>query len=160
MRHNGFIKALALLSVFFVFIGCGQQVTRIDLTITSGRIVNPDPNDLKSDSRPLVLRFYELAKIDINKNIEKTRSGFEKSISNPAEYFGDAPLSQTKHVILQNKIQSYKIRFNEKAKYLAIVGSFRELDREGHWKYIIDLEVGERNDADLYIDKYSIRKAD
>jgi type VI secretion system protein VasD len=152
MRHNKAIKALVFLSMLFVFVGCGQQFTRIDLTITSGNIINPNEQNI---SYPLILRFYELSEAD-----KFAKLNFEMLIDEPAKQLGDTMISHTKHVILRNKIQSYKIRFNEKTKYMGIVGSFRKLNTDGSWKYIKVLNVGESNCLELLVDGHSIKKED
>jgi type VI secretion system VasD/TssJ family lipoprotein len=102
-----------------------------------------------------MLRFYELTEAD-----KFSKLSFQALADEAAKQLGDNLISQAKHVVLRNKIQSYKIRFDDKAKYFGVVGSFRKLDENGTWRFVKNLEVGKRNELELLINRHSIKEDD
>ncbi|MEJ2372574.1 MAG: type VI secretion system lipoprotein TssJ [Sulfurimonas sp.] len=147
------MKIKILLTVFIIFLmsGCASKPTHIDLEITSAKEINVDEDNVSS---PLMLVFYELSSAD-----KFAKLSYWDVIDNGGEKLKDDIVSQTKHPILPNEEQTYKIVFSDKTKYLGIVAKFRDI-AESNWRYIINLEKDTSNDAELKIEKYSIVKDD
>lgn len=142
-----------LITVFIIFFmsGCISRPTHIDLEIESAKEINVNENNVSS---PLMLVFYELSSAD-----RFVKFTYWDLVDNEGEKLKDDIISQTKHPILPNEFQTYRIVFSEKAKYLGIIAKYREII-EPNWRYIINLEKDSSNDAELKVEKYSILEDD
>lgn len=130
--------------------GCAVQPTHLELSIKSTGNLNPDTDNISS---PLMLNFYELesaekfSKLDIWTLLDKGNDRLSTDL-----------ISQSKHVIVPNEEQVYKILFDKKAKFFGIIGNFRKVDENATWRYVINLKEGDYNEANLVIDRYAIEK--
>ncbi len=137
----------SLLIVLFIGGCASKNPTHIDLEITSSKEINVDDDNVSS---PLMLVFYELSSAD-----KFSKYNYWDIVDNSGKKLKQDILSQTKYPILPNEKQTYKIMFEEKAKYLGIVAKFRDI-KDSNWRYIINLEKDSSNEAELKIKKYSI----
>lgn len=130
--------------------GCVAKPTHLELTLKSTGNLNPDSDNISS---PLMLNFYELesaekfSKLDIWTLLDKGNDRLSTDL-----------ISQSKHVIVPNEEQVYKILFDKKAKFLGIIGNFRKVDENATWRYVINLKENDYNEANLVIDQYAIKK--
>ena len=130
--------------------GCAAKPTHLKLTIKSTGDLNPDSDNISS---PLMLNFYELesaekfSKLDIWTLLDKGNDRLSTDL-----------ISQSKHVIVPNEEQVYKILFDKNTKFFGIIGNFRKVDENATWRYVINLKEGDYNEADLVIDRYAIEK--
>ena len=148
MKNN--VKLIVMFIMALLLGGCAAKPTHLELTIKSTGDLNPDSEKISS---PLMLNFYELesaekfSKLDFLTLLDKGNDRLSTDL-----------ISQNKHVIVPNEEQRYKILFDKKAKFLGIIGSFRQVDENATWRYVINLKQEDFNEADLVIDQYVIRK--
>ncbi|MDD5053560.1 MAG: type VI secretion system lipoprotein TssJ [Sulfuricurvum sp.] len=144
-----FIQTILLLSVSITFTNCADKPTHLELIIKSGKNLNPNKNNIPC---PLVLHFYELKdteqflKVDFWGLNDEAKTRLENSL-----------ILQSKQVIVPNEEQNYKILFDKNTKYFGLVGSFRNIDNNGTWRYIKSLDEG-YNNIQLIIDNSSIKE--
>lgn len=145
----------SLLFALFITLGfsaCSSKPTHIELVIKSGNDLNPDINRVSS---PLMLSFYELEsaenfmKYDYWTLMEDSGKNLNRDL-----------ISQTKHIIVPNQEQTYKIRFDKDARFLGVVANFREIQNDSSWKQVINLEEDEYNFSELKLEKFSIERVE
>jgi type VI secretion system protein VasD len=152
IQKRALLKFLSLLFVALFMSNCADKPTHLELTIRSGASLNPDRAHISS---PLMLNFYEL------KDAEQfSKLDFWALVDEPAKRLEGDLVSQSKHVIVPNEEQTYKILFNQDSRFLGIIGSFRNIDDNATWRYVKNLDLRRYNDAELYIDNYAIREVE
>jgi len=144
------VKFITILMAAMLFAGCAAKPTHLELTIKSTGDLNPDNENISS---PLMLNFYEL------ESAEKfSKLDFWTLMDKGNDRLSTDLISQNKHIIVPSEEQEYKILFDDKAKFLGIIGNFRNIDENATWRYVINLKQKDFNKADLLIDQYAIRK--
>lgn len=146
------IQMTAALLITVGMSGCGAKPTYMDLTLKSGKNINPDNNNISS---PLMLNFYELDSAE-----QFSKLDYWTLVDNSKDKLNSDLISQTKHVIIPNQKQVYKILFDKKASFLGIIANFRNLDANTTWRYVIDLKKDAHNVVDLKIDGDKIEEED
>lgn len=142
------------LSIIFTILisGCASNPTSLELVIKSKSNINIDSDNMPS---PLMLNYYELdsaeqfSKLDYWTLLDKTKEKLNSDL-----------ISQSKHIIVPNEEQTHKILFDDRAKFLGIVGNFRNLDSKNVWRYVINLDQNSHNSVELEIDGYTIKEAE
>ena len=145
-------QACSLAAAALLLANCAAQPTHMELVIESGRALNPDHNAVSS---PLMLNFYELTDAE-----QFSKLDFWALTDDPSKQLGSDLLAQAKHVIVPKERQTYRILFDEKTKFLGVVGSFRNIDSNGSWRYVKNLESEEYNSAELLVDHYAIKEVE
>lgn len=142
----------AILMFMLVLNGCASKPTHLDLVIKSHYSINNDSDNIPS---PLMLNFYELDSAE-----QFSKLDYWVLLDNVQDLLNTELISQNKHVIVPNEEQRYKILFDEKTKFLGIIGNFRVLDENTIWRHVINLKQGEHNSVELEIDGYIIKEVD
>lgn len=143
------IQILLLIGVALSINNCAEKTPHMELVIKSGKNLNPNKDNIPS---PLVLHFYELkdaesfSKLDFWGLSDEAKQRLEGSL-----------LSQSKHILIPNEEQTYKILFDQNTKYFGVVGSFRNIEGSTSWRYVKALEKG-YNKTQLMIDNSSIKE--
>lgn len=138
--------------ISFLLSGCASKPTHIELVINSSKDLNQDLDDISS---PLMLTFYEL------ESAEKfSKYDFWKLLDKSGKKLGSDLVSQTKHIIVPEQEQTYRIAFNKNTKFLGVIGKFRNIDNKNSWRHVINLEQENYNWAELQIQNYSIKRVD
>ncbi len=132
--------------------GCAAKPTHLELVIKSHNEINLDSDNVSS---PLMLNFYELDSAE-----QFSKLDYWTLVDNGKDRLNSDLISQNKHVIIPNEEQNYKIIFSDKAKFLGIIGSFRKLDANSTWRYVINLDEESYNYVELEIQDYSIKEAE
>lgn len=132
--------------------GCASKPTHLDLVIRSKGNINIDSDKISS---PLMLNFYELDSAE-----QFSKLDYWTLLDDGTDRLNSDLISQNKHVIIPSEEQRYKIIFDDKAKFLGIIGNFRNLDSNTTWRYVINLDQKAHNSFDLEIDGYTIREAE
>lgn len=132
--------------------GCASKPTHLDLVIKSKDNINIDNDNISS---PLMLNFYELDSAE-----QFSKLDYWTLLDNGTDRLNSDLISQNKHVIVPNEEQRYKILFDDKAKFLGIIGNFRNLDSNTTWRYVINLDQKAHNSFELEIDGYTIKEAE
>lgn len=144
---------MALSAVILVVMSaCASKPTHLDLVIQSSNEINLDSDNVSS---PLMLNFYELDSAE-----QFSKLDYWTLLDSGKDRLNSDLISQNKHIILPNEEQHYKILFNEKAKFLGIIGNFRNLDSNSTWRCVINLEDKSHNSIDLVINKYQIKEVE
>lgn len=151
MKKNIVCNLCALVLMLTVS-GCASKPTHLELVIKSHNNINLDSDNVSS---PLMLNFYELDSAE-----QFSKLDYWTLIDNGAERLNSDLISQNKHIIVPNEEQNYKIIFNEKAKFLGIIGNFRKLDSNTTWRHVINLDNESYNYSALEISGYLIKEAD
>ncbi len=146
------IKWVVLIAMILVLSGCATKPTHLELVISSHSAINMDENNASS---PLMLHFYELDSAE-----QFSKLDYWTLMENATIKMNSDLIAHNKHIIIPNEEQTYKILFSERAKFLGIIGSFRELDANNQWRYIINLNNKSYNDAELEIKEYIIKEVD
>lgn len=143
---------LTVILITFFITGCTNNPTHLELVIKSSKDLNPDLDDVSS---PLMLTFYEL------ESAEKfLKYDFWKLLDKSGKKLNSDLISQTKHIIVPEQEQTYKIAFDNRAKFLGVIGKFRNIENKNTWRYVINLQKESFNEAELEIKKFSIKRAD
>lgn len=145
------LYAFLTILLMIVSTGCASGPTRLELVIKSDSEINLDKDNISS---PLMLNFYELDSAE-----QFSKLDYWSIIDNGAERLNSDLISQNKHIIVPSEQHTYKIMFNERAKFLGIIANFRKLDTNASWKYIVNLDTGSNNDVELEIKDYTIKEA-
>lgn len=146
------LKLIILTLAIFILNGCSTKPTHLELVVTSSKDLNQDLDDISS---PLMLTFYEL------KSAEKfIKYDYWSLLERSGRKLGDDLISQTKQVITPQQEQTYKISFNEKTKFLGVIGNFRKLSKNKQWKYVINLEKDEYNYIELKVKNFKLERVD
>lgn len=149
MKKNTFNIFITLLLILTVS-GCASKPTHLELVVKSHTEINLDNDNVSS---PLMLNFYELDSAE-----QFSKLDYWSLIDNGADRLSSDLISQNKHVIIPNEQHTYKILFNEKAKFLGIIGSFRKLDTNATWRHVINLDDKSYNYTELEVENYSIKE--
>jgi type VI secretion system protein VasD len=147
LRQVIFLAGVALLMA-----NCASKPTHMELVIETGRGLNPDQNAVSS---PLMLNFYELTDAE-----QFSKLDFWALTDDPSKELGDDLLAQAKHIIVPKERQTYRILFDEKTKFLGVIGSFRNIDDNATWRYVKNLDTEEYNHAELHVDSYAIKEVE
>lgn len=141
---------ISSLFVFVLLIGCSSKPTHLELVLKTSKELNPDINEIPS---PLMVTFYEL------ESAEKfMKYDYWTLLSKSGENLKDDLVSQSKHIILPEQEQKYKIVFNENTKFLGVICNFRNIDNKYTWKYVVNLEKDSYNHNVLKIEKSNIER--
>lgn len=132
--------------------GCASKPTHMDLVIKSGKEINLDKDNVSS---PLMLNFYELDSAE-----QFSKLDYWTIIDNGTDRLNSDLISQNKHIIVPNEKHHYKILFDEKAKFLGVIGNFRNLDSNTTWRYVINLKDKAHNSAEIEIEGYHIKETE
>lgn len=142
-----FTKTVILLSLV-VFTACSQKnPTYLELSILSDKELNQDKSKVPS---PLMLVFYELESAETFSKL----SYWDLLEKNGKKLSNDL-ISQHKQVIIPNEIHTYKIVFEERAKFLGVIGKFSNISKPT-WRHVINLEEHEINEVSLKVSDYKI----
>ncbi|MBN2834401.1 MAG: type VI secretion system lipoprotein TssJ [Candidatus Delongbacteria bacterium] len=145
MRWTVLIVTLLTLS------GCAAKPTHLELMILSHSEINMDEDNVSS---PLMLHFYELESAE-----QFSKFDYWTLMENATTKMNSDLISHNKHIIVPNEEQTYKILFSERARFLGVIGSFRELDSNNKWRYIINLDKESYNYSEVEIVNYTIEEA-
>lgn len=143
------ITKLSILVLIITFItGCAaKKPTHMDLVINSKKELN---HDSKKISSPLMLVFYEL------ESAEKfSKFDYWDLLDKSGEKLSSDLVSQTKQIILPNQEQTYKIVFDNRTKFLGVIGKFRDI-KNSNWRYVINLDKNTYNYKELVVQDYTI----
>jgi len=143
-------KIILSIAVALTMSACASKPTHLDLVIKSKSNINVDSDNISS---PLMLNFYELDSAE-----QFSKLDYWTLIDNGKDRLSSDLISQNKHVIIPNEEQRYKILFDENAKFLGIIGSFRNLDSNTTWRHVINLKDKAHNYVELEIDGYQIKE--
>ncbi len=148
-----FKKFRNLMFVLFVIAfatGCAKNPTHLELVIKTTEDLN---KDVDGRSSPLMLTFYEL------ESAEKfSKFDYWTLLEKSGDNLKDDLVSQSKHIILTEQKQNYKISFADKTKYLGIVANFRVIDNDYVWKDVVELKKGSYNYSEFEIRKFNIER--
>lgn len=142
----------SLLSLFVLsfFTACSNSQTQLELVLKAKEELN---KDVDGRSSPLMITFYEL------ESAEKfSKSDYWTLIEKSGENLQNDLISQTKHIILTNQKQTFRIAFNEKAKYIGILCNFRVIDNNYIWKDIVELKNKSNNFAEFEIKNFNLER--
>jgi len=141
-----------LYSIFIlVFVsGCTTKPTHLELVVKSHNEINLDSDNVSS---PLMLNFYELDSAE-----QFLKLDYWTLVDNGKDRLNSDLISQNKHIIVPNEQQDYKILFSDQAKFLGIIGNFRQLDANNTWRHVINLNEESYNYTELEIQDYSIKE--
>jgi len=146
------LKILSIGILTCAFTACASKPTHLELVVNSDNDLNPDVNNVSS---PLMLTFYELEsaenfiKYDYWTLMEESGKNLNRDL-----------ISQVKHVIIPHQKQTYKIVFNDDARFLGVIGQFRNIQNKNKWKYVINLEKDSYNFSELKIHEYNIERVE
>jgi len=152
MRIKNVMKIALSAVILVVMSACASKPTHLDLVIKSTNNINLDSDKISS---PLMLNFYELDSAE-----QFSKLDYWTLLDNGKDRLNSDLISQNKHIIVPSEEQHYKILFDEKAKFLGIIGNFRNLDSNSTWRYVINLEDKTHNDVELEIDGYQIKEVE
>jgi type VI secretion system protein VasD len=150
--RGALLRACSLAAVALLMANCASKPTHMELVIETGRALNPDRNAVSS---PLMLNFYELTDAE-----QFSKLDFWALTDDPSKQLGGDLLAQAKHVIVPREKQTYRILFDEKTKFLGVIGSFRNIDGNATWRYVKNLDTEAYNSAELLIDRYAIKEVE
>jgi len=152
MTMKNLVKIALSAVILVVMSACASKPTHLDLVIKSTNNINLDSDNISS---PLMLNFYELDSAE-----QFSKLDYWTLLDDGKDRLNSDLISQNKHIIVPSEEQHYKILFDEKAKFLGIIGNFRNLDSNSTWRYVINLEDKAHNSVDLEIDGYEIKEID
>ncbi|OCL85548.1 Type VI secretion lipoprotein [Aliarcobacter thereius] len=148
MKNIG--KIILIIFILLFVSSCAKKPTHLELEIYTSKDLNKDED---GKSSPLMLTFYELeeagkfSKFDYWTLVEKSNDSLKDDL-----------VSQSKHIILTNQKQTYKVYFGERTKYLGIIGNFKKIDNDYNWKNIIELKKDSYNYEKLEIRNFNIER--
>ncbi|PHR56519.1 MAG: type VI secretion system lipoprotein TssJ [Arcobacter sp.] len=144
------IKLSLVIGISIMMNACASKPTHLELVIQSSKNINLDSDNISS---PLMLNFYELDSAE-----QFSKLDYWTLLDNGTDRLNSDLISQNKHIIIPSEEQTYKILFDEKAKFLGIIGNFRKLDSNTTWRYVINLDDKTHNYVELQIDGYQIKE--
>lgn len=145
-----YISLIFILILGGLFAGCAKDPTHLELVIKTTEDLN---KDVDGRSSPLMLTFYEL------ESAEKfSKFDYWTLLEKSGENLKDDLVSQSKHIILTDQKQNYKVLLGEKTKYLGVVANFRIIDNDYVWKEIVELKKDSYNYSELEIRKFNIER--
>lgn len=139
-----------ILAISLILSACASKPTHLDLVIKSKSNINLDSDNISS---PLMLNFYELDSAE-----QFSKLDYWTLLDNGTDRLNSDLISQNKHIIVPSEEQRYKILFDDKAKFLGVIGNFRKLDSNTTWRYVINLTDKDHNEVELEIDGYVIKE--
>lgn len=147
---NFIVKPLLLIGIALLVNNCASKPTHLELIVKSNKDLNPNNSNVPS---PMVLMMYEL----------QDDAAFMKldfwSLTDDAKKTLDGTLiSQSKHLLVPDENQTYKILFDKNAKYIGLVGGFRNIDKGSQWRYIKALKNDQYNRIELNISNNTIKE--
>lgn len=145
-------KIIATIAITLFLAACSSKPTHLELVIESSHNLNPDVNKVPS---PLMITFYELESAE-----SFLKFDYWTILENSGKNLGPDLISQSKNIIIPNQGQTYKIVFNEKAKFLGILGQFRDIKNSEKWKEVINLRADEYNHYEIRLNDNKIEKAE
>lgn len=151
MRHY-IANLFAFIAIALVFTACSSKPTHLELVIGSTNDLNLDINKVPS---PLMLTFYELESAE-----NFLKFDYWTILENSGKNLGPDLLSQSKNIIIPNQGQTYKIVFNEKTKFLGILGQFRDIKNSEKWKEVINLRAQDYNHYEIRLNDNKIEKVE
>ncbi len=151
MKKN-IIKTGMLLAIVLMISACASKPTHLELVIISDQEINLDNDNVSS---PLMLNFYELDSAE-----QFSKLDYWTLLDNGTDRLNSDLISQNKHIIIPNEEQTYKIIFDEKAKFLGVIGNFRSLDSNTTWRHVINLNDKAYNYVELKIEGYHIKEVE
>jgi len=146
------IQLVLSAALMLLMSACATQPTHLDLVVKSTNNINLDSDNISS---PLMLNFYELDSAE-----QFSKLDYWTILDSGTDRLNSDLISQNKHIIVPSEEQHYKILFDEKAKFLGIIGNFRNLDSNSTWRYVINLKDKEHNEVELEIDGYEIKEVE
>jgi len=146
------IKTSILVLGLVFMTACASKPTHLELVIKSSSEINLDQDRISS---PLMLNFYELDSAE-----QFSKLDYWTLVDNGTDRLNSDLISQNKHVIVPSEEQIYKIIFDDKAKFLGIIGNFRTLDSNTTWRYVINLKDKSYNYVELEIDGFHIKEVE
>jgi len=114
------IKTGLILVLAVMMTACASKPTHLELVIKSNNNINLDSDNISS---PLMLNFYELDSAE-----QFSKLDYWTLLDNGKDRLNSDLISQNKHIIIPSEEQRYKIIFDDKAKFLGVIGNFRDLD--------------------------------
>ena len=145
-----FINIVFALFVAVFMVSCAKNPTHLELVIKTTEDLN---KDVDGRSSPLMLNFYEL------ESAEKfSKFDYWTLLEKSGENLKDDLVSQSKHIILTEQKQNFKISFGEKTKYLGVIANFRIIDNDYIWKELIELKKDSYNYREFEIRKFNIER--
>ena len=144
------VKTVLSVMIMAFMSACASKSTYLDLVIQSKSNINVNNDNIPS---PLMLNFYELDSAE-----QFSKLDYWSIVDNGKNRLGSDLISQSHYAITPNEKQTYKILFNDKAKFLGIIGSFKNLDSNSTWRYVINLKNKAHNYVKLEIDGYKIKE--
>jgi len=145
------VTKLVLIATFSMLLSaCASKPTHLELVIKSTNNINLDSDNISS---PLMLNFYELDSAE-----QFSKLDYWTLLDSGTDRLNSDLISQNKHIIIPSEEQTYKILFDEKAKFLGVIGNFRNLDANTTWRHVINLEDKTYNYVELEIDGYQIKE--
>ena len=147
---NFIVKPLLLIGIALLVNNCASNPTHLELIVKSSKDLNPNNNNVPS---PMVLMMYEL----------QDDAAFMKldfwSLTDDAKKTLDGNLiSHSKHLLVPDESQTYKILFDKNAKYIGLVGGFRNIDKGSQWRYIKALKNDQYNRIELNVSNNTIKE--
>lgn len=133
-----------------LLVNCSDKPTHLEMIVKSGQHLNPNKNDAPS---PVVLNFYELYDSEPFSKLD-----YWSLNDDPKKNLDGTLISQSKHLLIPNEEQIYKIVFNENTKYIGVVGGFRTIGKDSEWKFAKILQLKDYNRMELFIDNNSIKE--
>lgn len=149
MKKN-IIKTGFLVGIMLMMSACASKPTHLELVIKSSKEINLDSDNISS---PLMLNFYELDSAE-----QFSKLDYWTLLDSGTDRLSSDLISQNKHIIIPSEEQTYKIIFDEKAKFLGVIGNFRNLDSNTTWRYVINLKDKAYNYVELDIEGYQIKE--
>lgn len=150
MRQFTFRQWLMAIAIPFILVNCSDKPTHLELIVKSGGHLNPNKNDTPS---PVVLNFYELYDSEPFSKLD-----YWSLSDDPKKNLDGTLISQSKHLLIPDEEDNYKIVFNDNAKYIGIVGGFRTIGKDSEWKFTKLLQIKEYNRLELFVDNNSIKE--
>lgn len=147
-------SVLAMALTFMTLNGCGlaqrvgdstesiaqsifyKQIKTLHLDFNTREGANVDVYDMKALSVPVMVHIYQLS----DKKIFSTIT-YQDLLDNGHSLLGDELLSEREIVIKPGSGASLKMPMEKEAKFVAVVGLFRQPnEKEGSWRLIIERE--------------------
>ena len=147
---NFLVKPLLLIGIALMVTNCASKPTHLELIVKSNKDLNPNKNNVPS---PMVLMMYELQddaafmKLDFWSLTDDAKKHLEGNL-----------ISQSKHLLVPDENQTYKILFDKNAKFIGVVGGFRNIDKGSQWRYSKALKNDQYNRIELNVSNNTIKE--
>lgn len=143
---------LTVMLITFFISGCASKPTHMELVIKSSKDLN---QDLDNVSSPLMLTFYELDSAE-----KFLKYDFWKLLDKSGKKLNNDLISQAKHIIIPEQEQTYRIVFEDRSKFLGIIGKFRNIENKTSWRHVINLQKESFNYAELEVENFNIKRVE